>query len=53
LGQEIFLRLLLTKTTEIEEKMGAKVRKEQKQNIYCSYFVPFEGNKTHLAVEMN
>jgi len=31
------------------------VRKKQKQNIYCKlffYFI-FEGNKTHLTLEMN
>jgi len=32
----------LTKTTEFEVKVGAKVRKKQKQNIYCSYFVLLE-----------
>jgi len=35
LGQEIFFRPPSTKTTEFEVIIGAKVRKKQKQNIYC------------------
>jgi len=40
LGQEIFLRPPLTKTTDLKWKTGAKVRKKQNQSIYwyCSLF---------------
>jgi len=43
LRQGIILRLLSTKTTEFEVKIGAKVRKKQKHIIYCSYFDTFLG----------
>jgi len=43
LEQETFLRPLSTKPTEFEVKntVGTKVRKKQKQNAFCSYFVLF------------
>jgi len=43
LGQEIFLRPRQQKLQSLKWKIGAKVWKKQKQNIYCSYFVPFYG----------
>jgi len=43
-----------TKTAQFEvKKMGTKVRKKRKQNIFCSYFFFFEASKTHLALETN
>jgi len=41
LRQEIFFRLLSTKTTEFEVKNSCKSADKVKQNIYCSYFVLF------------
>jgi len=47
LGQETFLRPPTTnKATEYEVKIGSKVRKKQKQNVYPSYYTLFEENKT-------
>jgi len=41
LGQEIFLRLRQQKPRSLKWKICAKVRKKQKQNIYCSYCLLF------------
>jgi len=42
LGQEIFLRPLLTKPTEFEVKNRCKIAEEAKTEMYCgSYFVLF------------
>jgi len=45
LGQKIFLRSLPPVNKNygvyLKWKIGAKVRKKQTQNIYCSYFVLF------------
>jgi len=46
LGQEIFLRPLLTKTTEFEVKKAAKILKMQ-------IFFFFEDNKPRLVREIN
>jgi len=54
LGQEIFLRPPLTKTTEFEVKNRCKSPKEAKAEhllqLFCSFL---SDNKTHLTLELN
>jgi len=38
LGQEIFLRPLQQNLQSLNQKISAKVRQKQRQNICCSYF---------------
>jgi len=53
LGQEIFLRPLLTKLTKFELKNRYKSAEEGKAEICSSYLVLFPRNKMHLALETN